>query len=120
MLFSHQNAAPQSAYVDIENCLLIILDSLIDKHLDHSTNMLMKTDVQGYEWQVLDESKFTIKLAKAFLFETSLISLYEDQKIYREIIERIENEDFMLWTFRPAFVDPKNVRTLKEDSLFFH
>lgn len=58
--------------------------------------MLMKTDVQGYEWQVLDGAKFTIKLAKAILIETSLISLYEGQKIYREIIERIENEEFML------------------------
>ena len=96
------------------------IDSLIDKYHDYSINMLMKTDLQVFECQLLDRSKSAIKLAKAILIETSLISLYEDQKLYRYIIELIQNEGFMLLTPQSAFAEYKNVRTLQEDGLFFH
>ena len=38
--------------------------------------------------------------------------------LWREIIERLENEGFILWSFEKAFVDIRDGRTLQIDAIF--
>jgi len=51
--------------------------------------------------------------------ELSLVPLYEGQRLWRECIERLEAEGFLLWALQPVFVDPATGRTLQWDGLFF-
>jgi hypothetical protein len=51
--------------------------------------------------------------------ELSLVPLYESQRLWRECLERLEEEGFVLWALQPAFVDPATGRVLQCDGLFF-
>ena len=78
----------------------------------------MKIDTQGYEWQVLDGAYKTLSNAKGIICELSLLPLYEGQQLWRQIIERLEEEGFVLWALHKAFSDKNNGRTLQLDAVF--
>lgn len=119
MLDSHIQAAPNSHYIGKDKCPLITLDSVLSTYFDASKSTLLKIDTQGYEWQVLDGAREIMPKIHGVLIEMSLIPLYEGQKLWLDIIERLESEGFTLWSIQPAFVDPQNSRTLQLDGLFF-
>ena len=119
MLHSHAKAAPHSGYVGKDKCPLTTLDMTVPAYIETSKSALLKIDTQGYEWQVLDGAKETLSKARGVLIEMSLIELYESQKLWLEIKERLEANGFTLWALQPAFIDPKNGRTLQLDGLFF-
>lgn len=119
MLNSHMEAAPHAGYVGKERCDLITLDSVLPDYIETSTSLLLKIDTQGYEWQVLDGAMESIKNTRGILIEMSLIPLYKGQRLWLDIIDRLETEGFILWALQPAFDDPANGRTLQLDGLFF-
>ncbi len=119
MLDSHKNAAPNSYYIGIDKCAVIRLDSLSIDYFDASKSTLLKIDTQGYEWQVLNGAESILKNVRGVLIEMSLTPLYEGQKLWQDIIKRLESEGFTLWSLQPAFEDSQNSRTLQLDGLFF-
>lgn len=119
MMDSHLQAAPQAQYVGKNKCKVITLDSLESTYFNKSKSVLLKIDTQGYEWQVLDGGVNVIQNVRGVLIEMSLTPLYEGQKLWQDIIKRLEAEGFLLWALQPAFIDPKNGRTLQLDGLFF-
>lgn len=119
MLQSHMQAAPHAGYIGKDKCDLITLDSVLTTYFETSKSILLKIDTQGYEWQVLDGAMEAIQNTRGVLIEMSLIPLYEGQMLWQDIIKRLETEGFILWALQPAFIDPKNGRTLQLDGLFF-
>ena len=118
MLSSHSDAEGNSVYIGSERTPIITLDSVADAYLNNSSNCFIKIDTQGYEWQVLDGAINTIKKSKGVLCELSLVPLYEGQYLWKKIIERFENEGFVLWSMQKAFTDKRNGRTLQIDAVF--
>jgi FkbM family methyltransferase len=118
MLNLHLNAAINSKYIDIEKTPIITLDSVADTYLDKFSNCFIKIDTQGYETQVLDGAEKTLKRAKGVLCELSLAPLYEGQDMWRELILRLEKENFVLWSLERGFTDSRDGRTLQFDGLF--
>jgi hypothetical protein len=53
------------------------------------------------------------------LCELSLVPLYDGQRLWLEIIRRLEDEGFTLWSIHRGFTDPRDGRTLQVDALFF-
>lgn len=119
MLDSHKDAAPNSHYIGTDKCAVITLDSLSADYFDTSKSTLLKIDTQGYEWQVLDGANDVLKNVRGVLIEMSLTPLYGGQKLWQDIIKRLESEGFTLWSLQPAFEDSQNSRTLQLDGLFF-
>ena len=119
MLTSHSSAAPESAYLGHESAPLISLDSVAPPYLEGAQAPFVKIDTQGYEWHVLDGALATLPKVRGIQMELSLVPLYEGQRLWRECIERLEAEGFVLWALQPVFVDPANGRTLQWDGLFF-
>ena len=119
MLESHANAAPGSAYVGRETAPMTTVDSIVERYLGGSRAPFLKIDTQGYEWQVLDGAVATLPRLRGIQMELSLLPLYEGQCLWRDCIERLENEGFVLWSVQPAFVDPANGRTMQLDGVFF-
>lgn len=119
MLTAHLDAAPQSAYVGREQVPMTTLDLLGVNYIDRAKASFLKIDTQGYEWKVLDGATAILPKVRGILFEISLIPLYEGQHLWRESIERIEAEGFILWALQPVFADPVSGRTLQMDALFF-
>ena len=118
ILSSHTDAEYNSVYIGSERSPIITLDSVSQHYLKESSNCFIKIDTQGYEWQVLDGAKNTLKVSKGILCELSLVPLYEGQYLWREIIERVEEEGFILWSLHKAFTNKINGRTLQLDAVF--
>jgi len=119
MLESHRSAAPESAYQGKEIVPMKTLDSVAGQYMKDAHATFLKIDTQGFEWHVLDGARNTLPKIKGILVELSLVSLYEGQHLWREVIERLEAEGFTLWAFKPVFSDQVSGRTLQVDGIFY-
>lgn len=119
MLTTHTSVAPESAYVGHESAPLITLDSVAPPYLKDAQAAFLKIDTQGYEWYVLDGAIATLAKVRGVQMELSMIPLYEGQRLWRESIERLESEGFVVWALEPVFVDPATGRTLQVDGVFY-
>ncbi len=118
MLKSHSSAAPESAYLGHESAPLITLDSVAPPYLEGAQAPFLKIDTQGYEWHVLDGALASLPKVRGIQMELSLVPLYKGQRLWRECIERLEAEGFLLWALQPVFVEPATGRTLQLDGIF--
>jgi len=118
MLQSHSDAAIDSVYVSSEKIPIFRLDSIANSYLEPDSNLFIKIDTQGYEWQVLDGARETLKQAQGVLCELSLVPLYDGQRLWRDIIDRLESEGFMLWALQKGFTDPRTGQSLQMDGIF--
>ena len=118
MLEAHSSAALDSAYIASEITPIRTLDKVAPRYISENTNMFIKIDTQGFEWQVLDGGPKTVKDARGILLELSLVPLYEGQRLWRDLIDRLESDGFTLWAIQPGFIDPRSGRTLQVDALF--
>jgi len=118
MLKSHLNADNESVYVGTERIPIERLDSIASHYFNDDSNLFIKIDTQGYEKEVLDGAKETLKSAKGILCELSLTLLYEGQYLWRDIIKRLDEEGFVIWTLQKGFTNPRTGQTLQIDAIF--
>ena len=118
MLETHSSAAVGSSYVGSERVPIFKLDSIANKYLDKNYNLFIKIDTQGYEWQVLDGATETLKQAQGVLCELSLVPLYHEQRLWRDIIDRLDQWGFVLWALQKGFTNPKTGQSLQMDGIF--
>lgn len=118
ILKSHTDAAIESAYIGKERVLISDLDSVARSYLSPASCPFIKIDTQGFEWQVLDGASETLQKAVGLVCELSLVALYEDQRLWLDIINRLELEGFALWALLNGFTDPRSGRTLQVDAIF--
>lgn len=119
MLSAHEDAAPQAKYSHKSVAAMITLDSVLKHYVSLQDKLFIKIDTQGYEWSVLDGAELALKRCSGLSLELSLIPLYEGQKLWIEIINRLSKSHLSLFMFHPCFTDPKTGQTLQVDGLFF-
>ena len=119
MMEAHASASVKSAYVGSEKVSIFRLDSVTPGYMSATSRAFLKIDTQGFEWQVLDGASETLASAQGILCELSLVPLYEGQRLWLDMIKRIEHEGFTLWALQPGFTDPRDGRTLQADAIFF-
>lgn len=119
MLELHRNAAPEAIYQGKEIVPIKTLDAVAGSYLKDARSAFLKIDTQGFEWQVLDGARDTLPHLKGIMVELSLVPLYDGQRLWREVVDRLEGAGFTLWTFRSAFTDPSVGRTLQIDGVFY-
>ena len=56
--------------------------------------VLMKIDVQGYEGEVLEGGKETLKKVDYVLLETSFTQMYEGEPLFAELVETMKSFHF--------------------------
>ena len=115
---SHLSAAPTSVFISKEKVPMFKLDSISKRYLKDSSKLFIKIDTQGYEWEVLDGARHTISRAIGIICELSLVPLYNNQHLWREIIDRLEKEGFILWALQKGLTDPKTGQSLQMDAIF--
>lgn len=117
VLPTHVKSAPKSVIIGTDNVPMIPLDKA---HISASShNCYLKIDTQGYEHNVLVGAENLLKEIKGIQLELSLIELYENQKLWREIHDKLENDGFKLWGVIPGFSDQLTGQTLQFDGIFF-
>ncbi len=94
------------------------IDSFLKKEDQLPTeNMLLKLDVQGYEYAVLEGAKKSLRRFSAVLLESSLFALYENEKLAADMIVYLKEKGYMPVAF---FVEIESDigTTLQSDILF--
>jgi len=120
MMDIHTNAAPNSTYIGKQNVSIYKLDSIYQKYIDNYTkSILLKIDTQGFEWEVLDGSTELLKIVTGVTLELSFAELYAGQKLWIDIVNRLESLGFKLWSIYPGFSDNTNGRMLQIDATFY-
>jgi FkbM family methyltransferase len=93
---SHTDAAPDSKYVGTQKIEIRTLDSLFTKLKIADQNIYMKVDTQGFEKNVLNGAKQTLKYIKAIQLEMSVQPLYEGEDLYFQLSDFLYKEGFRL------------------------
>jgi FkbM family methyltransferase len=115
----HLNAEPRSQTIGKEKVNICRIDSIASPYLECSQNPFLKIDTQGFEWQVLNGCENSLSSFRGILCELSLVSLYESQYLWKELLKRIEDNGFTVWAIQPGFTDPLDGRTLQLNVIFF-
>jgi FkbM family methyltransferase len=119
MLQAHSSVAKDSAYIGTIDTPIARLDAVAGQYLRDAERYFIKIDTQGFEWQVLEGASETLKNATGVLCELSLVPLYESQRLWLEVVERLRLEGFTLWSLQQVFCDVRSSRTLQVDAIFF-
>jgi FkbM family methyltransferase len=119
MTDKHATAAPGSAYVGRESVQMVRLDTVARTYLRDAARPFLKIDTQGFEWQVLEGARETLPSIRGILCEMSLVPLYSGQRLWKDVLAKIEGDGFSLWALQKGFTDPKDGRTLQMDGIFF-
>lgn len=111
--------APSASYVGAERVQMRTLDTVALSYIKQGQAYFVKIDTQGFEWSVIEGAPVTLSGAVGVLCELSLVPLYEGQKLWLEVVTRLEAMGFSLWAVQPVFSDHNSGRALQMDAIFF-
>jgi len=119
MLETHVRAAPDSKYIGKEKVALRTLDSIASDYMDSNSIAFIKIDTQGYETQVMNGAKKLMSQIVGLQVEISLVPLYKGQCLFDEMLKKLKNDGFELWSISTVFSDPNTGQLLQVDATFF-
>jgi FkbM family methyltransferase len=114
----HLEAAPESRYVGVERVRQARLDALVDELELPADGVYLKVDVQGLESRVVEGARGTLGRIAAIESELSLVPLYRDQLLFREMLDLFDGAGYRLVSLEPAYADPRNGHVLQVDGIF--
>lgn len=111
--------APGVSCVRTETVPVRTLASAAQAYVEPDSRVFVKLDVQGAEEQVLSGAGALMDAIWGVQQEMSLFELYEDQKLFREMLDSRHLEGFELHALLPGFSDFKTGTLLQVDGVFF-
>jgi FkbM family methyltransferase len=114
----HLELSSESAYTRDEEVEVTTVEAVVAAHGIDASRSMLKADVQGFESAVLDGAGPELERFAMLELELSLLELYEGQELLPELITRVTEAGFVLWTFFPAYIDKVNKRMWWADGLF--
>ena len=114
----HLEAAPASRYVATERVRQARLEALADELRLPGDGIYLKLDVQGSEAKALDGAGPALARVVAIETELSLVSLYRDQLLFREMLDLLDDAGYAPVSLEPAYADPRNGHVLQVDGIF--
>lgn len=106
---------PNSKYIKTEQTKIIKLDDVFSKFYKKNENIMLKIDTQGYEWEVLQGSKKSLRKINAIQLELSFEDLYQDQNNWLNILKFLENNNFRVFKIIDGFKNKKNGQVFQSD-----
>lgn len=116
---SHLQYSTHAAEVSTEVVPMVRLDEAAKPFLKESQSPFLKIDVQGFEDRVLFGAQSIIPKLVGLQIELSLVRMYEGQKLFPEMLSRINDMGFNLHRMVPAWIEKQTGRWLQADGLFF-
>lgn len=81
-------------------------------------NILLKIDVQGYEYEVLRGAEVTLANVDTIIVETSYRQLYLHQPLFDDIYLFLRERGFVFSGILEQILNPVNGEVLQSDSIF--
>lgn len=119
ILDEHTLAAPDSVYVEKQKIKQLTLDNM-SSSFGIFQKLFLKIDTQGYEWNVLEGATQFLSNVDALQLEMSMVPLYKDQKLFKEIFDYLTALGFELYEIEPGFSNPKDGRQYQVDCVFIN
>jgi FkbM family methyltransferase len=114
----HLNAKPSAVMVKKEKTKMHKLDTAIKNITVENKKILLKLDTQGYEGKILDGAENILKKIDIIICEMSLKEVYEGQELFKDIIERLDKQNFKIASLQNGFYDKKSDHLLQIDAIF--
>lgn len=86
----HSESFPNSIYVTKENVEVRTLDFEISRLQLDPREIILKIDVQGFESKVIEGGSASIPKIPFCFIEISLVSLYEEEKLFLPLLHQLE------------------------------
>jgi FkbM family methyltransferase len=112
----HSQSFPNSMYVTQEKVEVRTLDCEISRLQLDAKQIILKIDVQGFESKVLEGGSASIPKIPFCFIEISLVSLYEDEKIFLSLLHQLESLGHQVIDIFPGTRD-SNGKLLQVDVL---
>lgn len=110
--------SPDTAYVGSVQVPVVTVGQLLTEFDLDVRRTVLKADVQGYEWQVLDGAGTQLSDLAGVVIEMNLAELYAGQRLFHDLVERLIAAGHRLWNIEPGHVDKVDGRMLWCDGLF--
>lgn len=118
ILDSHLKVTPNFATVGSEVVKLSKLDTIAPSYIEDANSIYLKIDVQGFEWQVLEGASQILPKVEGIQMELSLTPLYQDQPLWNQTLEKLEQLGYELYTLNPFFFDMNTGKLMQMDGIF--
>jgi FkbM family methyltransferase len=110
---------PEAAYIDKQEVVVRKIDSIINNYWNQPARLYVKIDTQGYERNVIEGALSSLSKIIGFEMELSLITLYEGETLYIEMINYLFSKGYDIMSLDPGFSDNDTGRLLQVDCIFF-
>ena len=114
----HLEAAPASRYVARERVRQARLEALAEELRLSGDGVYLKLDVQGSEAKALEGARATLPRVVAIETELSLVPLYREQLLFRDMLDLLDDAGYGLVSLEPAYADPRTGHVLQVDGIF--
>ena len=118
MLPSHIESEQMSKYIAQEEIEVKKLDSVFNSFCKKDEKVMVKIDTQGFEKNVIDGATKSLMNIKIIQLEMSIVPLYENEMLFIEMINYLDNKGFQLFSLENGFSDPTTGRLLQVDGIF--
>ena len=102
-------------YIKNELSKIIKLDGIFKKFYKKDKNIMLKIDTQGFEWEVLQGSKKSLKNIKIIQLELSFIELYSKQYNWLKTLNFLEKNNFKVFKIIDGFKNKKSGQVMQSD-----
>ncbi len=113
-----QKVSPTSAIQSTERVPIHRLDGIAKGYVNAEGRAFLKIDTQGFEPQVLDGSEALLPQLVGIQLEMSLLPLYQGERDYRAMIQRLAAAGFTLHLVLPGYFERKLARMVEIDGVF--
>ena len=114
-----RRVSPTSKVIARETISLHRLDTLYDDLVDAAARTYLKVDTQGTEPRVLEGARGVLDRIIGVELEMSLVPCYEGERSFRETIDALAEDGFVLHLLLPGYFERKLGRQLQVDGVFY-
>ena len=114
-----RRVSPTSGVIGRETISLHRLDTLFDATVGAAERSYLKIDTQGSEPRVLGGARGVLDRIVGIELEMSLVPCYEGERDFREIMDALADDGFVLHLLLPGYFERKLGRQLQVDGVFY-
>lgn len=118
MLPSLSDSVPGLKYIGKQEIEIKKLDTIFNSFVKSEDCVMLKIDTQGFEKNVLDGAIQSLKQIKVIQIEMSIVQLYKNEMLFKEMITFIENQGFQLYSLENGHFNRNTGQLLQVDGIF--
>lgn len=116
----HVETLPESEYIGTQEIEIKTLNEVFPSFYQNGNKVMLKIDTQGYEKNVLEGADQVLDKISLIQLEMSLVSLYQDEILFTEMVQYMEGKGFILVALENGFSDSKTGQLFQVDGVFLN